>query len=242
MRAFIDEILSGDRVVYSFVSAWAIAAGVWVVLDWMSNPNRGRFRPKRDVVEGTFAQRRAARRRARAEHDAAVRATLRDAYGASSIRFTWDRRQESDILEADDALVRPSPYGTPPKPPPDVHLGELTEEPTGGIEPLLSTFDPDSEFVIRGARPQGRWKLGEDPRMLNRSGKVPSASTIRSRLWKNHSTDVVWGDTNQARMRSGKPAQRWNPLTGQTETATADPIAAAVAWRDSAVDPFEVAP
>ena len=45
---FIDEILSGDRVVFSFISVWVIAGVVWIILDWLGNTSRGRFVPKGD--------------------------------------------------------------------------------------------------------------------------------------------------------------------------------------------------
>ena len=97
--------MSPDRVVYSFVLGWVLLIGVLIVLDWLGNPNRGQFRPKGERRVRNRRERRAGRRRRRAERDAGVRSTLRDAYGASSLRLTWTRTREDAVRDADDALV-----------------------------------------------------------------------------------------------------------------------------------------
>jgi len=231
IQEFIDEVLSGDRVVYSFVSIWVIAMAVWIALDWLGNPNRGRFRPKGDQFTGTWPERREARRRQRAEDDAAVRATLRDAYGASSLRLGWNRRREAAAIDADEGLVRPDPRPIPELP----VLGVFSE---AGVEPLLGTYDPDRSFVPEPAMPRGRWRTGEHPLMLSRAGKPPTAATVRSRVWKNHAGNPMWNHTNQNRMRAGKPPQRFNPLTGKLETAVVDLTTARPGWRGQLADPF----
>ena len=97
--------MSPDRVVYSFVLGWVLLITVLLVLDWLGNPNRGLFRPKGDRRVPDRRERRSRRRRTRAESDAAVRATLRDAYGASSLRLSWTRAREDAARRVDDSLV-----------------------------------------------------------------------------------------------------------------------------------------
>lgn len=236
IREFIEEVLSGDRVIFSFVSVWAIAGAVWIILDWMGNPNRGRFVAKGDRYEGDRTERREARRRQRAEDDAAVRATLRDAYGASSLRVTWSKAREERAIDADEELVRPDPRPAVVPARPAARLGTFSEL---GVEPLLGTYDPDTPFVVEAAMPRGRWKVGANPLMLSRAGKPPTAATLRSRVWKNHAHDPMWGSTNQDRMRSGKPPRRHNPLTGKTETAVVDLTTARPGWKGTLTDPFD---
>ena len=137
IREFVDEVLSGDRVIYSFVVIWAIAGAVWITLDWLGNPNRGRFHPKGDRYEGSRGERREARRRQKAEDDAAVRATLRDAYGASSLRLSWTKAREAAAIDADEELVRPDPRPPLVAPRPPSRLGIFNE---AGAEPLLGTY------------------------------------------------------------------------------------------------------
>ncbi|MEO0495123.1 MAG: hypothetical protein AAF081_17085 [Actinomycetota bacterium] len=235
IREFIDEVLSGDRVVFSFVSVWIVAGGVWIVLDWLGNPNRGRFVPKGDRYHGTRPERREARRRQRAEDDAAVRATLRDAYGASSLRVTWTKSREAVAIDADEQLVRPDPRRPIVSQREPARLGTFSEF---GVEPLLGTFDPDTPFVVEPAMPRGRWRVGADPLMLSRAGKPPTAATLRSRVWKNHAGDPMWGPTNQDRLRAGKPPRRHNPLTGKVETGVVDLSTARPGWKGTLVDPF----
>ena len=54
---FIDETLSGDRVVFSFITVWVIAGAIWIMLDWLGNTSRGRFVPKGDQHHGTVRTR-----------------------------------------------------------------------------------------------------------------------------------------------------------------------------------------
>ena len=97
--------MSPDRVVYSFVLGWVLLITVLLVLDWLGNPNRGLFRPKGDRRVPDRRERRSRRRRTRAESDAAVRATLRDAYGASSLRLSWTRAREDAARRVHRALL-----------------------------------------------------------------------------------------------------------------------------------------
>lgn len=235
----IDEVLSGDRVVFSFVSIWAAAVVVWIILDWVGNPNRGRFRPRGDQFEGTRSERRSARIRQRSEDDAAVRSTLRDAYGASSLRVTWNRAREAAALEADEMLVRPDPrVAPPPKPALRTHLPWFRDE-FQTAEPLLGTWSSEP-FVAEPDMPRGRWHRGDDPLMLSPAGKPPTAATVRSRVWKNHAGQPAWGAANTDRMRSGKPPRRYNPLTGAVELGFVDLRSARPGWKSATPDPFEV--
>ena len=234
---FIDEVLSGDRIVFSFVSVWAAAILIWIVLDWVGNPNRGRFRPKGEQFDGTRSERRAARIRQRAQDDAAVRATLRDAYGASSLRVTWNRAREAAALEADEMMVRPDPRVAPPaKPALRTHLPWCRDE-FQTDEPLLGTMT-DEPFVAQPEMPRGRWRRGDDPLMLSPAGKPPTAATVRSRVWKNHSGQGAWGPTNADRMRGGKPPRRYNPLSGDIEHGVVDLRSARPGWKHDVRDPF----
>lgn len=97
--------MSADRVVYSMVLGWVLLVGVLIVLDWLGNPNRGSFRPKGDRRIRPRGLRRVDRARRRLEDDAAVRATLRDAYGASSMRLSWSGDKEAQVRAVDDSLV-----------------------------------------------------------------------------------------------------------------------------------------
>ena len=235
------EYLDGDRVIYTFVLAWVVAGTIWVVLDWLGNPSRGPFRPKGERYEGTWRERRDARRRKAQEDDAAVRTTLRDAYGVSSLRVGWNRNRETRVLESDDLLVR-----KPPAPPPKrrrrrfVRLPELRpEELLAPAEPVLATYDESRPVTIpEPILPRGRWRTGLDPLMLSADGDAPKPATIRSRVWKNHSHEHHWGPENQERMRTGKPPRRTNPATGKVETASVDLVSARPYWKSSAIDPF----
>ncbi len=228
----IDEILAGDRVVYSFFVIWITAVVVWLVLDWLGNPNRGRFRPKGTRINGTWRERYAAYRLKRAEEDAAIRSTLRDAYGASSLRLSWTKDHETAVLNADEQLVRPDPRARPEVEPRRLPrlLGFFRDD-SHDNEPLLATYDPNPPVPAS----RGRWRLGGDPFMASNTGKPPSAATIRSRAWKNLSADEKWGADNQERMRAGKPPRRLNPNTDKIENAAIDLSTAEPFWRSDRV-------
>jgi len=238
----LDSLLSGDRVVYTFIMAWVLAGLVWLALDWLGNPNRGSFHPKGDQYFGTWRERRDARRLKRAEEDAAVRSTLRDAYGASSLRVLWNKRREAEVIDADEMLVR----GTPLPPRRRRRVSRIPELDTQSLplrlEVVLATYDEDHPPALTMPLPRGRWKVGGSPLMLNSKGDPPTAATVRSRVWKNRADEFVWGEANQARMRSGKPPRRRNPLDGRIEIATVDRDSATPRWRSVAVDPFAFEP
>lgn len=233
----IDEVLSGDRVVFSFATVWVFAIVVWITLDYIGNPNRGRFRPQGNQFTGTRTERRDAARRRRAEDDAAIRATLRDAYGASSLRLNWTRAREAEALESDEMLVRPDPRPAPvERPPLRTHLPWLRDE-FQDDEPLLGTLH-EEPFDAAPGMPRGRWRRGDDPLKLSTAGKPPTAVTVRSRVWKNHCDQAAWGSSNNDRMRAGKPPRRYNPLNGSVETGVVDLRTARPGWRIELIDPF----
>jgi hypothetical protein len=97
--------MSQDRIVYSFIVGWVLLIALLIALDWLGNPNRGGFRPKGERPARNRLKRKAERTRRRSENDAAVRTTLRDAYGASSLRLTWSGEQEDKSRQIDDSLV-----------------------------------------------------------------------------------------------------------------------------------------
>ena len=107
---------------------------------------------------------------------------------------------------------------------------------------MLATYNEDHPPTLAMPLPRGRWKTGMNPLMLNPEGAVPTAATVRSRVWKNRADERVWGEANQARMRSGKPPRRRNPLNGRIEVATVDRGSATPRWRSVAVDPFASEP
>ncbi len=234
MTDLINEILSGERIIASFVSIWVTAIAVWLLLDWLGNRNRGSFRPKRNQLSGDRSQRRNSRLRKRAEQDAAVRSTLRDAYGISSLRLTWTNIRETAAIAADDQLVVPDP-----------RLRPIARRSTAlavfqepNAEPVLGTYDPETQIEVPVPL-QGRWNLGKNPTMLNKAGKEPTTATVRRRAWKNNSVNDGWGAHNQDRMRNGQPPRRLNPFTAKMEFATVNPTTTVPGWPSLGVDPFE---
>ncbi len=142
-------------------------------------------------------------------------------------------------IDADNQLVRPDPRRPLASLRQPVRLGTFSES---GVEPLLGTFDPDMPFVVEPTMPRGRWSVGANPLMLSRSGKPPTAATLRTRVWKNHAGDPMWGAANQERMRAGRPPHRRNPLTGKVETAVVDLRTARPGWKGELLDPFATVP
>ena len=149
------------------------------MLDWLGNTSRGRFVPKGEQHHGTRAERLEARRRQRAEDDAAVRSTLRDAYGTSSLRVTWTTAHETVAIDADNQLVRPDPRRPSASLREPVRLGTFSES---GVEPLLGTFDPDMPFVVEATMPRAlecrRQPLDAEPQRQATDGGDPSHSCL----------------------------------------------------------------
>ena len=228
--------MSPDRVVYSFILGWIVLLGVLIVLDWLGNPDRGIFRPKGERPSGGLRDRRLKRRRSRAERDASVRATLRDAYGASSLRLTWTRREEDAVREVDDTLVLA-----------ELFIGdEVVEVASREVATMGYTAvvgdplpNPDELPPERMHVPPSRgWRVGIDPLALTPGGTTPKATTIRARVWKNHGANGGWAAENVERLRAGRAPTRTNPITGCTETAKVDVTTGTASWGGEPVDPF----
>jgi len=47
IREFVADQLANERAVFSFAVVWGIVIGLWILLDSLSDKNRGRFRPIR---------------------------------------------------------------------------------------------------------------------------------------------------------------------------------------------------
>ena len=65
------------------------------------------------------------------------------------------------------------------------------------------------------------WRPGQYVFNLTPDGREPSATTVRTRYWKNVAATAgasVFGETNLSRMGDGKPPQRLNHRTGNVES------------------------
>ena len=241
--------MSPDRVVYSFILGWVVLIAVVIVLDWLGNPNRGGFRPKGERQPRDRSARKSERRRHRLENDAAVRAALRDAYGASSLRLTWSGAQEDRSRQVDDALVVTEPadnvldaasHEVVPMDHTAVFgdaLPNLEEVPPDQPEIAAST-DVETDDDRHADAPTTGWSQGGDPLALTGRGTVPVPTTIRRRVWKNHAVTGSWDTENLARLRAGRPPLRTNPITGRIERATADAETGRASWGGEPLDPF----
>ena len=255
--------MSADRVVYSMILGWIVLIAVLILLDWLANPNRGSFRPKGEHRPRDRRARREARARERLEDDASVRAALRDAYGASSLRLSWNEEKESEARGLDDSLVRPDselvdaidtrsrevdrldPTRILGDPLPNPEELSPDEFPPDGAGADTSEPEPDEETELpaatRAAEPVPRavgWRVGADPLSLTAKGAEPTPATVRARAWKNHAAHAVWDDENRDRLRNGRPPVRVNPMTGRTERATVDADTGRASWGSEPVDPF----
>jgi len=206
----------GRSITFAFVAVWVGAGAVWIILDWIGNPNRGAFRPAGRRGPRNLRQRLAARAHRRAEEDAAVRATLRERYGRSSLRLIWNDDRERRVAESDSQLITDPLRAADPI------------EPTLADWPLLldAEFDtvaapgpPEPESSPRSTR---GWKIGIDPLVPTRSGASPTKATIRARVWKNLAAAGSLAPEQFERMRAGRPPRRTNLSTGKTETARVD--------------------
>ena len=242
--------MSPDRVVYSFVLGWVLLITVLLVLDWLGNPNRGLFRPKGDRRVPDRRERRSRRRRTRAESDAAVRATLRDAYGASSLRLSWTRAREDAARRVDDSLViREDTSDTML----DVASREVvaTAHTVVAGDPLPNPREVSGDHssdpargptATNGPEPKAGWTVGVHPLAPTRHGRPPTAATVRSRVWKNHRDLGAWDPENLERLEAGRPPRRVNPITGDEETARVEIGTGVAEWPGEAVDPFAAEP
>lgn len=231
--------MSPDRVIYSFVLGWVVLIAVLIALDWLGNPNRGHFRPKGERKPRNRSVRKSQRRRRRLENDAAIRATLRDAYGASSLRLTWSGAQEDRARRVDDSLVVVEGHG-------DVLDAASHEVAVIDHTAILGDVLPNIDEMPREAPGEGKstdtqalgWTLGDDPLALTVKGTAPTPATIRSRVWKNLGMTGAWDTENLARLRAGKPPRRTNPITGRVERPTVDVDTGRATWGSEPLDPF----
>ena len=93
------------------------------------------------------------------------------------------------------------------------------------------------------------WQTGQYVFNLTPDGREPSATTVRTRYWKNVAATPgasIFGDANLDRMKAGKAPQRLNHRTGKQETmrlpavqwSDADGTTPVPAWPANEVDPF----
>jgi hypothetical protein len=109
LLAFAYEDWARENIVRAFVVAWAGGVFVWLVLDWLGNSNRGRFRPQ-GPRRGTGIRGRVWAWRDQRDHrDAEIRETLRAAYGKSSLRLGWSKLDETAATAHDESRLSPIP-------------------------------------------------------------------------------------------------------------------------------------
>jgi hypothetical protein len=253
-----------DRVIYSMVLGWILLCAALIALDWLGNPNRGSFRPKGDRSLRDRRMRKADRMRNRLENDAAVRATLRDAYGASSMRLSWSGDREEQARRLDDALVvrdldertgvvevgsrelTPIDYTRTEGDP----LPNITEEEWPTPDETVETEQPEDAETVEleplidetASEPEPEravgWRVGGHPLSLTARGDEPNPTTIRARVWKNVGALGAWDEDNRERVRAGKPPRRRNPVTGREERGIVDLESGTTTWGNEPVDPF----
>lgn len=231
--------MSPDRVIYSFVLGWVVLLAVLIALDWLGNPNRGTFRPKGDRTPRDRGARRSTRARRRLEEDAAVRAALRDAYGASSLRFTWTSEHERRARLLDDALVVEERVGTVDVASREIDRIDRTLVIGDPLPNLDERIDEKPGNVTADPGPARGWNTGDDPLAPTARGSAPTPTTVRRRVWKNHADRGGWSAQNQTRLAAGKAPRRMNPLTGEQERAVVDLETGRASWGGDPVDPFE---
>jgi hypothetical protein len=83
----------------AFGAAWVLLVAIAILLDWLGNPQRGRFRPAGGVAQGR-AERRALKRSWQDEQERRDRAAL----AASP---TWRERRRQQKAEATAADLTP---------------------------------------------------------------------------------------------------------------------------------------
>lgn len=117
-------------------------------------------------------------------------------------------------------------------------------DPVTDVEP-----EPDpTSATSQDGRSQG-WETGQYVFNLTPDGRDPSATTVRTRYWKNVAATPgasIFGDGNLDRMKAGKAPQRLNHRTGKQETmrlpsvqwSDADGTTPVPAWPTNEIDPF----
>jgi len=239
----VTDILQAGQGAPVFVIVWLLIGLIWIGLDRLNN-DKTTFLPRFERTDETAEQapqptvtaddlarlsdeeRETLKRRRQAIDDAKVRSSLRDAYGTSSFRLSWDETDEALAIKADNELVDST----------QSWLSRARAATVKKVSPVRET--PKMVTEVKDAIPRGRWKVGESPLMLTPAGKAPSNPTLRSRVWKNLAWDPMWGPTNQERMRKGRPPQRFNPLTNKTETGVVSLESLQAGWPGEHRDPF----
>ncbi|MEQ8839987.1 MAG: hypothetical protein RIB98_03325 [Acidimicrobiales bacterium] len=243
--------MSSDRIIFSFIVGWIVLVALLIALDWLGNPNRGHFRPRGERQPLDRAARKAERARRRLDEDASVRAALRDAYGASSLRLNWTSDQETEVRRIDDSLVveeREGAVDVVSREVDGLHSDDegidldadtdMTEPESDGPE----TDEPVEPEQDGPDEPEPRavgWTVGDDPLALTAKGNEPASGTVRGRVWKNHAISGGWGEDNRALLAAGKAPRRRNPITGLDEKAVVDAKSGRASWGREPVDPFE---
>lgn len=198
--------------IFVFVAVWSLLLLVLLAVDYLANPNRGRFRPL-----GDLRRRNRKRRAADAEHrrdleDVAVRSVLRDRYGRSSLRFGWNEEREASALVTDDEIL------------------------TGGVASPTREADEANGDAVRAGVAEEQVAPVEDD--VERSGDAPDPTSVRSRVWKKHAAAGAWDDANRERLADGRAPRRRNPLNGRIERAAVDVGSGTASWPGDAVDPY----
>ena len=161
--------------VYAFVATWIVVLLVWLALDRLGNPNRGRFRPLGYRHRKRGSQRRLDRVRRRREDDAQVRSALRQRYGRSSLRLRWNDKIEERSVHADEQLLVSAGVLTTVAPPSHDKPIRAWKR---GADPLALTLrgTPPAPSTVRARvwknrASSGSW--GDPNRERMRAGKAP---------------------------------------------------------------------
>jgi hypothetical protein len=133
--ALAFEDWARDNTVRAFFVGWAAAVSVWLILDWLGNPNRGRFRAEGPLRSRGIRGRIVAWRVERDHHDAEVREALRATYGRSSLRLSWSNLDETTATAYDEAHLSPVPRLL------ELGAESSVDEPTLRTDALEQTWD-----------------------------------------------------------------------------------------------------
>jgi hypothetical protein len=109
LLALAFEDWARDNTVRAFFLGWGAAVAVWLILDWLGNPNRGRFRAEGPLRSRGVRGRIVAWGAQRDRRDAEVREALRATYGRSSLRLTWSNLDETTATAYDEAHLSAVP-------------------------------------------------------------------------------------------------------------------------------------
>ena len=113
----------------------------------------------------------------------------------------------------------------------------------------VDDLEPDPEPADAADDRSEGWQTGQYVFNLTPDGREPSATTVRTRYWKNVAATPgasIFGDSNVDRMKAGKAPQRLNHRTGKQETmrlpavqwSDAHGTTPVPAWPGNEIDPF----